>query len=124
MIAVKITELPVEEELAEVGGKEKGTESNRLGLNVRELTAEERARLDLKDVRGGVLVVQVTPSSPASKARLRPGDVILSVNNTVVRTPNDIAKVMQNVEDGQAISMLVTRRGEPQRYLAIRPQKQ
>ncbi|MFA6037986.1 MAG: DegQ family serine endoprotease [Legionellales bacterium] len=122
IVTVKITELPAEEELAEVGGTQEGTESNRLGLNVRELTDEERARLDLTDTKRGVLVVQVANNSPASKARLRPGDVILTVNNIPVRNPEDLANIMQDVKDGQAISMLVTRRGEPQRYLAIRPQ--
>lgn len=124
MISVKITELPVEEEVAEAGGIKEGTESNRLGLNVRELTAEERTRLELQDNKGGVLVAQVAPNGPAAKARIRPGDIILTVNNIPVKTPDDLAKVMQAVKDGQAISMLVTRRGEPQRYLAIRPQKQ
>jgi serine protease Do len=123
IITVKITELPVEEELAEVGGTSTGTESNRLGLNVRELTDEERARLELKDDKRGVLVVQVATNSPASKARLRPGDIILTVNNMPVKTPADLAKGLQDVKDGQAISMLVTHRGEPQRYLAIRPQQ-
>ncbi len=122
-ITVKITELPAEEELAEESTNTKGAESNRLGLNVRELTDEERARLDLTKGQGGVLVVQVAPSGPAAKARIRPGDVILTANGTIVKTPEDLGKVMQNVKDGQAISMLVTRRGEPQRYLAIRPQK-
>lgn len=122
MITVKISELPVEEELAEGNANEKGTESNRLGLNARELTEEERARLELTDPKRGVLIVQVAPNSPAAKARLRPGDVILTLNNVPVKSPADIAKVMQSVKDGQAISILVTSRGEPQRYLAIRPQ--
>lgn len=123
-IIVKITELPVEEELAESTGDEKGVQSNRLGLNVRELSTEERARLGLQDDKRGVLIVQVASGGPAAKARIRPGDVILTANNIPVRTPADLAKIMQDVKDGQAISMLVTRRGEPQRYIAIRPQPQ
>jgi serine protease Do len=123
IITVKISELPAEEELAEAGGSETGAESNRLGLTVRELTPEERVRLELQDTKRGVLVVQVAQNGAAAKARIRPGDVILTVNNKAVQNPDDLAGVMQSVEDGQAISMLVTRRGEPQRYLAIRPQK-
>ncbi len=123
-IDVKITELPAEEEIAEVGTtSEEGASSNRLGLNARALTDEERVRLELDKDKRGVLVVQVAPNGPASKARIRPGDVILMLNNMPVKSLDDMSKIMKDVKDGQAISMLVTRKGEPQRYLAIRPQK-
>ena len=40
---------------------------------------------------GGALVATVEPASPAAKAGLQPGDVIVAVNNTPIKQPRDLA---------------------------------
>ncbi len=44
----------------------------------------------------GILVVQVIPNSPAAKARLRRGDVIVAVNNQPVKDGTDLQKIVEN----------------------------
>ena len=58
-------------------------EKSRWGLALRELRPQERARLGLRD-RAGVLVNQVAAGSPAADAGVKPGDVILQVNQVSV----------------------------------------
>ncbi|MDJ0508527.1 MAG: HhoA/HhoB/HtrA family serine endopeptidase [Crocosphaera sp.] len=44
----------------------------------------------------GILVVQVVPNSPAAKARLRRGDVIVAVNNQPVKDGTALQKIVEN----------------------------
>ena len=60
-------------------------ESGRLGLAVRELSAEELKGSDLK---GGLLVENV--SGPAARAGIRPGDVVLAANGTPLKGVDDL----------------------------------
>ena len=45
----------------------------------------------------GILVVQVVPNSPAERARLRRGDVIVAVNGQPVKDGTDLQKIVENV---------------------------
>ncbi|MGK7939502.1 MAG: HhoA/HhoB/HtrA family serine endopeptidase [Crocosphaera sp.] len=44
----------------------------------------------------GILVVQVVPNSPAARAKLRRGDVIVAVNNQTVKDGTDLQKIVEN----------------------------
>ena len=44
----------------------------------------------------GILVIQVVPDSPAAKARLRRGDVIVAVNNQPVKDGGDLQKIVED----------------------------
>ena len=43
----------------------------------------------------GILVIQVVPDSPAAKAKLRRGDVIIAVNNQPVKDGGDLQKIVE-----------------------------
>jgi S1-C subfamily serine protease len=58
-----------------------------LGAKLQELTPELSREFDLKRPAGSV-VTSVTPGSPAARAGLKPGDVIVSVDNQPVDDPN------------------------------------
>ena len=88
-----------------------------LGLSVSELSDSQKK--DLR-VRGGVRVESV--EGPATRAGLREGDVILSVDNVEISDAKQFATVVTKVERARAVSLLV-RRGEWVNYLVIRPNR-
>ena len=65
----------------------------------------ERAR-ELAEKRQGILLTSVVPGSPAALAKLKPGDVILSVNNGDVRNAEDFSWLLDEV--GPEIPVLFT----------------
>jgi serine protease Do len=115
-IQVKIGILPDEDETIastpEVGGKE----VDRLGLSVSSLTAEQREQLEVK--QNGVLVQNVKPGS-AMDAGIRRGDVILRIQDQVIKDVKQFNDVVKGLPKGKSIAMLVQRRGGSQ-FLALK----
>ncbi len=115
-VQVKIGILPEEDEpvasAPEVGGKE----VNRLGLSVSGLTAEQREQLEIKT--NGVLVQDVKPG-PALDAGIRRGDVILRIQDQVIKDVKQFNDVVKGLPKGKSIAMLVQRRGGSQ-FLALK----
>ncbi len=58
---------------------------------------------------GGAKIETVMPGSPAEKARLKPGDVVVSMNGKGVKSPADLAKRLRKVKAGDEITLKVTR---------------
>ncbi|PZQ29661.1 MAG: serine peptidase, partial [Ectopseudomonas oleovorans] len=106
---VTIGTLPEEgQELAASGSAQGGERSsNRLGVSVVELTAEQKKGLDLK---GGVVVKEVL-SGPAAMIGLRPGDVITHLNNQAIDSTATFAAVAQELPKNRSVSMRVLRQG-------------
>jgi len=59
----------------------------------------------------GALVAGVEPSSPAAKAGLQPGDVIVAVNNAPVKAPRDLAVAVAAGKPGADDTLSVVRNG-------------
>ena len=110
-IKVKIGELP------ERGRpKPRDVEGEDLGLSLRDLTPQEKARLGVE----GVLVVSVVPGSLAHRSGLRPGDVIMRVNYRKVRTVKEFYKAIERLKElGKSKALLLVRRGEGNVYLVL-----
>lgn len=92
-----------------------GSPTNKLGLSVRELSADERTQVG----SDALLVAAVQPSSDAAKAGLRAGDLIFMMNLVPVHTVVDFNKIVAGLKPGQTIPVLMYRRGAGQRYIAI-----
>jgi serine protease Do len=95
------------------------TEKGKLGMSLRELTPQTAAQLDLPRGLRGVVVVEVDPGEPASKAGLQQWDVILRVNGTSVETIESFEKAIGQARSSKAARLLV-RRGEAQQLVVIR----
>ena len=88
-----------------------GGDRGRLGLAVRPLTPEEQRQVD---VQGGVLVEGV--SGPAARAGLQPGDVVLSVNGTPVKSVDQLRDMVKGAKDQIA---LLVQRGDARIFVPV-----
>jgi S1-C subfamily serine protease len=68
----------------------------------------ERARA-LSEKRQGILLTSVAPGSPAALAKLKPGDVILSVNNGFVRNAEDFSSLLDEARPESPVLFTVAR---------------
>ncbi|MGZ3157712.1 MAG: DegQ family serine endoprotease [Burkholderiaceae bacterium] len=84
--------------------------SGRIGIQAQEMTAELAKSFGLKDI-SGALVTLVEKDSPADKAGVRPGDVILSFNNKPIQTAADLALSVANTKPGTAVPVQLWRKG-------------
>jgi serine protease Do len=97
---------PVIAELRENGRVDRGW----LGVQIQEVTPEIASSLGL-DSAEGALVSAVTPNSPAAKAGLAPGDVILSVDSHKIDRLKALTLLVANEKAGSTVSMNVWRNG-------------
>lgn len=93
-----------------------------LGVSVsnanRDLSAELREHL--KAPKGGALIEDVQPNSPASRAGLKPGDVIVRFGTREIAKFDDLNKAVWAVPPGTAVAAEIIREGRPMR-LSITP---
>ena len=80
--------------------------SNKLGVEVKEISVMEARRMRL-DSREGVILTKVDPRGPAGRAGLEPGDVIFQVNNQVVRGLKDYNRILEQVQRDEEALLLV-----------------
>lgn len=79
----------------------------RLGISAVTVTRQLADTLALPQ-EGGVFVLEVDPDSPAAKAGLQAGDVILKADGRTVRTVESLARRLE----GETVKLTVWRRGE------------
>src|SRR5262249_41842952 len=80
-----------------------------LGVTTQELSDDLRDALDIKN--DGVLVNRVVAGSPAERAGLRKGDVIISFKDRSVDSPSALADAVQTAGVGATANLRVVRRG-------------
>ena len=83
-----------------------------LGIYFQELTEESIKTLNLKNITYGMLVNQVFDDSPAEKAGILAGDVVLEVDGKKIRTSSDMVITIGNLSPGTKIQLKISRNGE------------
>ena len=82
-----------------------------LGVVSIPVTEELRRSFDL-GVEEGALVQSVSGGSPAERAGLRPGDVIVEMGGDSIRTVEDLYSAIRRRDPGDAVKLRVVRDGE------------
>lgn len=113
---VTIEELPEEEDLASNSTKQGRFVDTRLSLEVSDIKQSQRDKLGVES--GGVVVMKVE-QGPAINAGIRPGDVILSLNNVELNDAHEFIEVAKALPAGKPIPILIQRGGESQ-FLAVK----
>jgi serine protease Do len=87
--------------------------SNRpyLGVGVADVDAERAERLKLKE-ETGVEITTVTKASPAEKAGLQKGDVVLEFNDERVESMEQFVRLVRETPVGRTVKLLISREGQ------------
>ncbi len=88
------------------------------GLQLQDLNPETARQLGLKTDHG-VVVAGVQPASPAYRAFIKPGDVILEVNRQAVKSVNDLKEKIARAENSDALLLLV-KNAQGSRYVVLK----
>ena len=98
-----------------------------LGVVVSELTPDFVQGFGLKEGTKGALVQSVQAKSPASKAGVQPGDVVVSVNGKPVENAGQLTRNVSSVAPGGKVTLTVLRGNEKkdlQATVAQRPEEE
>ena len=119
-LSIVLGELPEQQVKVERAEGSKAMTDNRLGLQVADLTVEQRKELELDD--GGVLVEKVGEGA-AADAGIHSGDVIVRIGDKQVKDVKTFKKIVKKLPAGKSVAVLVQRRGGPI-FLALKvPEK-
>jgi serine protease Do len=99
-----------------------GATGEAMGLGLTAVTPEVRRAYNLDDHVNGVLITRVDPDSDAADKGIEPGDVVLSVANRTVHTPQDVKTSVAGAQSQGRKSVLVLVEGanSGQRFVALK----
>ena len=106
------------------GGAGSRTKIDNLGIVIGLLTDEVRDAAGIVDDVEGVLILAVEDDGPAGEKDIRPGDVIVEVNQDPVRRPSEVEGRVAEALSGKrkSVLLLLNRQGDL-RFIAVRPRK-
>jgi serine protease Do len=86
-----------------------------LGVKIQEVTDDLAKSLKL-DMARGALVADVTPTGPAEKAGIKPGDVVVKFDNKPVHEMRDLPRIVADTPVGTKVAIEVLRKGNPMTF--------
>ena len=98
-----------------------------LGVTVSELTPDLIQGFGLKEGTKGALVQAVMPKSPAAKAGVQAGDVVVAVNGKPVESSGQLTRTVSSVPPGGKANLTILRGGERKEVqvtVALRPDEE
>ena len=118
-VTAKVGELPDDQQIASADSKgaAKPDDANKptaiagLGLSLAPITQDTKDKYQLGSNQKGVVVTDVAPDGPAANRGLKPGDVIVEVQQEPVATPGDVQSRVDGVrkQNRKSVLMLIQR---------------
>lgn len=125
-ITVTLGELPAEQAQAaappqQPAPPDRPVELTGLGLRVMAISDELRQRFNLRPEQRGVVIVEVAPDSPAAERELRPGDVIVEVQQERVTTPAEVQERIARLrQQNRGVALFAVEGAGGQRFVPLR----
>jgi serine protease Do len=122
-LSVRVGELPGDQQQAAATPPpaNRPTELTGLGLRVAPISPELRDRFSLRPEQRGVVIMEVTPDSPAAERELRPGDVIVEVQQERVSTPQEVQQRLEMLRrQNRPSALLLIETAQGQRFVPLR----
>lgn len=116
---VIIEQLPDDKEIVKTNANNGRLIDERLAIEVANL--DEKQREEYGITKGGVLVANIK-QGPASAAGMRPGDIIMSIDNQKIKNAKQFLDIAKELPVNKAIPVLV-QRGDGAIFLAIKIEK-
>jgi serine protease Do len=82
-----------------------------MGVNIQPVTAEIAESLGLKEPQGA-LVADVQADSPAAKAGIKSGDVVMAVNGTRIKDARELSRRVSLIAPGTTVKLTIMREGK------------
>jgi len=99
-------------------------QTNILGMTLAEVNDQARAQFNLPKTAHGLLVVEMQADGVAAKQGVRPGDLILDVNQSPVSTVDEVNQaLLEAKKSGHAFALIRIQRGEGMQFITV-PVKQ
>ena len=98
--------MKVEEQIVKYGEVRRG----RLGVMIQELNQSLAESFGMKSAKGA-LISSVENGSPAAKAGLEPGDVILAINGKEIAGSSELPPLVADIKPGDTAKLQVWRKG-------------
>ncbi len=95
--------------LVEHGSVKRG----QLGISIQDLTPELAQAFGLEQSQGAV-IASVQPKSPAEKAGLEPGDIVLAINDRRIKSGQEVRNLIGLLPIGEEVKLEIQRQGETQ----------
>jgi len=120
-LAVTLGQTPDSDKIASAEQGEATPAKAQLGLQLAPLTAEARKRFGLPAEAEGVLVADVKKGSPAARAGIRPGSLVVMVDQAAVDSPDALTKkIRQAYEDKRPSVLLLVEHEGDRRFVAVK----
>jgi serine protease Do len=89
-----------------------------VGLSVQDLDARTAQRAGFANPQvGGALITDVQPTSPAERAELVPGMVVVEANRKPVKTAQDLRRIIKAAPKGSTLLLRIQGPGDNNRLL-------
>ncbi len=88
-----------------------------LGVYIQEVTPEIAKQFGLPEDAEGVLVGDVVEDSPAEKAGIKRGDIIVKVNDEEVNSPGELQDKIRDIDIGEKAIIEIMRDGKATRFI-------